>query len=209
MKRTVATLHTAAMFAVVATVTRAQTTCPVDPVSGFAVAQMISPTNGSTLPAGAVTFEWCNANADYFLTVESVVGAHDIFFAFAGGVGPGVGVTSVTLGPACAPAPPTGCIPTGGETIYVTLYTLKHGQILPPSPFHYTYTATTQPVAIPCVGDCNENGQVTVDELITLVNVALGDAEPSACPHGVPSGTEVDIALLLRAVNNALGRCSG
>ena len=118
---------------------QAQTTCPVDPVTGNAVAQMLSPTNGSTLPAGAVTFEWCNANADYFLTIESVPGAHDIFFAFAGG--PGAGVESLTLGPACAPTPPIGCIPANGEAIYVTLYTLKQGQILPPSPFNYTFTA--------------------------------------------------------------------
>lgn len=202
-----ATLCIAAVWAVAATVTQAQTTCPVDPVSGFAVAQMISPTNGSTLPAGAVTFEWCNANADYFLTVESLVGAHDIFFGFAGGAGPGAGVTSITLGPACAPAAPTGCIPARGETIHVTLYTLKHGRILPPSPFQYTYTAA--PVAIRCAGDCNGDGQVTVDDLITLASITLGNAEPSTCPHGLPSGAAVDIALIVRAVNNAQSGCSG
>jgi Bacterial Ig-like domain (group 3) len=112
-------------------IAQAQTTCPV--------AQMISPTNGSTLPAGAVTFEWCNASADYFLTIESVPGAHDIFFAFAGGVGPGAGVISVTLGPACAPGTPTGCIPPNGETIFVTLDTVRSKTII--GSFQYTYTA--------------------------------------------------------------------
>jgi hypothetical protein len=204
MKQIVATLPVAAVFAAAATVAQAQTTCPVDPVSGFAVAQMISPTNGSTLPAGAVTFEWCNANADYFLTVESVMGAHDIFFAFAGG--PGAGVISVTLGPACAPVAPTGCIPARGETIYVTLYTLKHGEILPPSPFHYTYTAAT---TVSCVGDCNGNGSVTIADLVTLVTIALGNAPPSACPDGIPSGAAADIALLIHALNNALSGCGG
>jgi List-Bact-rpt repeat protein len=115
--------------------------CPLDPVTGNAVARMISPANGATLPAGAVTFTWCNASADYFLTIESVPGAHDIFFAFAGGAGGGAGVTTLTLGPACAAAPPTGCIPTAGETIHVTLYTLRQGNILAPSPFNYAYTA--------------------------------------------------------------------
>ena len=100
MRRIVIGLCGAAIFCFAATVAQAQT-CPVDPVTGNAVAQMISPTNGSTLPAGAVTFEWCNASADYFLVVESVPGAHDIFNAFAGGAGPGAGVVSVTLGPAC------------------------------------------------------------------------------------------------------------
>jgi hypothetical protein len=114
-------------------------TCPVDPVTGNAVAQMISPVNGATLPAGAVTFEWCNAQADYFLSIETVRGAHDVFFAFAGG--PGAGVTSLTLGPGCASTQPTGCIPSLGEPVYVTLYTVKHKQILAPSPFFYQYAA--------------------------------------------------------------------
>ena len=58
-----------------------------------------------------------------------------------------------------------------------------------------------------CVGDCDGNGEVTVDDLLTLVNVALGDAELSLCQYGVPSGAEVDIALILQAVNNALNGC--
>jgi hypothetical protein len=117
--------------------------CPVDPVTGNAVARMISPANGTRLPAGAVTFTWCNASADYFLTVESVLGAHDIFFAFAGGAGTGAGVNTLTLGPGCAATPPTGCIPAKGESIYVTLFTLKKGNVLAPSPFQYTYTAAS------------------------------------------------------------------
>ena len=60
-----------------------------DPVTGHAVARMISPQDGATLPAGAVTFQWCNASADYFLAIETVPGAHDIFYAFAGGPGAG------------------------------------------------------------------------------------------------------------------------
>jgi hypothetical protein len=43
--------------------------------------------------------------------------------------------------------------------------------------------------------------------LLTLVNIALVNAEPSACPHGVPSGAEVDIALIIQAVNQALNSC--
>jgi hypothetical protein len=60
-----------------------------------------------------------------------------------------------------------------------------------------------------CDGDCNNDGQVTIDELLTLVDIALGNARPSACPNGVPSGAEVDIALILQAVNNALNGCGG
>lgn len=67
---------------------------------------------------------------------------------------------------------------------------------------------TPTPGSTPCVGDCNDDRQVTVDDLLTLVNIALGSAPPSACPNGVPSDAEVDIALILQAVSNALNGCS-
>ncbi len=102
-----------AVFCLIASDVQAQT-C-IGPL-----ATLISPAPGSTLPAGAVTFAWCDAGRDYFLTVESIRGAHEIFFAV-------VHVTSVTLGPACnlptAISPSTGCILPNGETIYVTLWT--------------------------------------------------------------------------------------
>ena len=61
--------------------------------------------------------------------------------------------------------------------------------------------------AAACVGDCDGSGDVTVNELITLVNIDLGTADASACPNGIPSGAEVDIALIIQAVNNALTNC--
>jgi hypothetical protein len=60
---------------------------------------------------------------------------------------------------------------------------------------------------IACVGDCNGNGTVTVDEILTMVNIALGNADATACPNGIPSGVEVNVALILQAVNNALNGC--
>jgi hypothetical protein len=69
-----------------------------------------------------------------------------------------------------------------------------------------TPTVTTAPL---CVGDCDGNSAVIISELITLVNIALDRAQPSACAHGVPSGRAVDIALLIQAVNNALKGCGG
>jgi hypothetical protein len=58
-----------------------------------------------------------------------------------------------------------------------------------------------------CVGDCTGAGTVAISDLITLVNIALGTAQASACPHGVPSGAEVNIALIVQAVKNALDGC--
>jgi len=35
-----------------------------------------------------------------------------------------------------------------------------------------------------CVGDCGQDGLVTVDELVTMVNIALGSTETSECTAG-------------------------
>jgi hypothetical protein len=68
-----------------------------------------------------------------------------------------------------------------------------------------TETPSPTPTPVPTVvGDCAGTGAVSVADLITLVSIALGNAEPSACPLGIPSGSEVDIPLIVRAVNNAL-----
>lgn len=58
-----------------------------------------------------------------------------------------------------------------------------------------------------CVGDCNGNGTVTVNEIIALVNIALGTATSSACPNGVSAGQGVTVTLIIQAVNHALGTC--
>jgi len=60
-----------------------------------------------------------------------------------------------------------------------------------------------------CVGDCDGSGAVTVNELITLVNIDLGTAQSSTCSHGIPSGGSVDITLIIQAVDNALNGCGG
>jgi len=59
-----------------------------------------------------------------------------------------------------------------------------------------------------CAGDCDGDQQVTVNELITLVNIDLGSADNSACPDGiVPPDSSVDITMIIKAVNNALTAC--
>jgi hypothetical protein len=68
-------------------------------------------------------------------------------------------------------------------------------------------TPTPTPTSAPCIGDCNGDQAVTVDDILILVNIVLGSAQHSACPHGIPSGGTVDITLIIQAVDNALGTC--
>jgi len=59
-----------------------------------------------------------------------------------------------------------------------------------------------------CAGDCDGNGGVAVNELVTMVNVALGDASPAACPAGDADGDgEIAISDIIVAVGTALTGC--
>lgn len=60
-----------------------------------------------------------------------------------------------------------------------------------------------------CVGDCNDNGQVAINELIIGVNIALGTAPLDDCPaFDADGGETVTIAELIGAVNSALNGCA-
>lgn len=62
--------------------------------------------------------------------------------------------------------------------------------------------------AATCVGDCRNDGAVTVDELLTGVNIALGNAPLSACDvFDANHDNQVTVDELLTAVNNALNGC--
>jgi hypothetical protein len=69
--------------------------------------------------------------------------------------------------------------------------------------------ATATPTLPPsgCVGDCSGAHTVAVNNIISLVNIALGNEQPSTCGHGIPSGADVTVALIIQAVNNALNGC--
>ena len=60
-----------------------------------------------------------------------------------------------------------------------------------------------------CVGDCNGDDQVTIDELVTGVNIALGAAALGQCPaFDSDASGEVTIDELVAAVSGALNGCT-
>lgn len=69
-------------------------------------------------------------------------------------------------------------------------------------------TPTPTPHAVACGGDCNGSGDVTVDELLKIVNIVLGTSELSSCPAGDGNHDgSITIDEIVIAVNNALSGC--
>src|SRR5271156_1917889 len=56
-----------------------------------------------------------------------------------------------------------------------------------------------------CIGDCNDDGRVTITEIVVGVNIALGDTPPSVCRVG---GLGFGINGLVTSVLNALAGCT-
>jgi hypothetical protein len=63
--------------------------------------------------------------------------------------------------------------------------------------------------ALRCVGDCDQDGSVTVDELILGVNIALGITAIDVCPSfDANSDGAVTVDDLIAAVNRAMTDCA-
>jgi len=62
-------------------------------------------------------------------------------------------------------------------------------------------------VAGPCIGDCDRDGEVTVDELLTMVNIALGNFDITSCHTGLDLNGVVRVTEIIRAANQALYGC--
>jgi CSLREA domain-containing protein len=74
-----------------------------------------------------------------------------------------------------------------------------------PSP---SETPSASPTPTPCAGDCDDSGDVSVAEVITMANIALGTALPSTCLPGDLNGdAQITIDEILAAVGNSLAGC--
>jgi hypothetical protein len=59
-----------------------------------------------------------------------------------------------------------------------------------------------------CVGDCHGGGEVSVDEVIVMVNIALGKEPLASCSVGDENGDgEITVGEVLTSVNNLLSGC--
>jgi hypothetical protein len=71
-----------------------------------------------------------------------------------------------------------------------------------------TTTPTPHPTVPPCPGDCSGDRSVTVDEILTLVNIALGNATITLCDASDLNGDgSITVDEILAAVHSALNGC--
>ncbi len=62
--------------------------------------------------------------------------------------------------------------------------------------------------ALPCSGDCDNSGQLTVDELLRAVNIGLGDLALAVCPNvDVSEDGSVTVEEIIIATGFALNGC--
>ncbi|MCX8071731.1 MAG: hypothetical protein N3C12_04695 [Candidatus Binatia bacterium] len=70
------------------------------------------------------------------------------------------------------------------------------------------FASLTAGATFACVGDCNRDQEVTIDELVTMVNIALGAQPLSTCTAGDGNGDgEITIEEIIAGVNHALTGC--
>jgi len=77
------------------------------------------------------------------------------------------------------------------------------------TPAPATSTVLSTPSGFVCVGDCDGNHRVSVEEIVIGVNIALGLLESGACSAmNCNDDGPVTVDCLVKAVNNALEGCS-
>jgi hypothetical protein len=58
-----------------------------------------------------------------------------------------------------------------------------------------------------CAGDCAGARRVGTEDIVLLVDIALGNATTSACPLGIPEGASVTAPLIVEAVRHTFDAC--
>lgn len=91
---------------------------------------------------------------------------------------------------------------TGGTSLRMSTLAMVGGALC--------LAVAASPVNAQCVGDCNGDNMVEINELILGVNISLGSQPVSACPaFDCEHNGTVPINCLIQGVNNALNGCGG
>jgi hypothetical protein len=124
-----------------------------------------------------------------------------------GALGPIMHMTLQVAGPTMPPTTPSATSPPS-QTPTSTMLPPTTTQTPTPT---ITGTATLGPLStptpVPCVGDCNGDRQVTIDEILTMVNIALENVETPCFAGDANRDGRITIDEILAAVNNALRDC--
>ena len=81
----------------------------------------------------------------------------------------------------------------------------------PVSPLELILSPMAHDIPVPqlCAGDCSLDGQVTIDEILVAVNMALGNSPASGCvPVDSNGDQQITVDEILRAVAAALNGCA-
>ncbi len=198
------------------------------PGQTFVTGHALSLFDGTGMPMGTFTFAADVPNgADLATILIATADAQALFgitadltmtaaIAPAGGAACWDVVDCVAWGDFSAPAALPGALETtfnapSGLTLGMAMHRdLSSGGattpfvLAPPAPKNNA----GQSGAPSCVGDCNGDGQVTVDEILTMANIALGDMPVAQCEAGDANHDgSITVDEILTAVDNALNGC--
>jgi hypothetical protein len=165
----------------------------------------------TSIEAGAVRYN-CSADLGGFLDQEDNATVEYDFLDQATHL-----LSQVILGPVTAAdrsnqtgllhRDATDLVPAQTRTVEV-IVTLTRAT----GPYNDGYVDNVSLVLTPaaCIGDCNADGQVAIDDIITMVNIAFSAVPVSECTVGDSDGDQqITIDEILIAVNNVLSGCGG
>jgi alpha-tubulin suppressor-like RCC1 family protein len=111
--------------------------------------------------------------------------------------------------PSNTPTPTATMSPTATRTATATATPTATRSPTPSMTSTATSTSTATPTATPlCAGDCDQDGSVTVSELVKMVNIALRSMPVAECKAGDVTGDgEITIEEIVIAVSRALVGC--
>ena len=164
------------------------------------------------------------AGVTYFIVVDGALGESGPFALQVTPPQPATPAPTASATATGTVAPTAAATRTPSATVASTgtVMPTRTATVTPPATAEPTQTPTrplpstpTPPAApsatagLPCAGDCNGSGEVTIGELVTLVNIVLGNASIDQCRAGDRDGNgTVTVNEVVAAVKRALEGCA-